>query len=113
MHELAITQAVIGLVSEHAEKAEAGKVVRINLVVGELTGFVGDFVQFYFDHMTKGTIMENAELTFKTIPTTGRCRDCSKEFEVKEMDWTCPSCEGNSIQLVGGNELLVESIEVD
>jgi len=113
MHELAITQAVIGLVSEHAEKAEARKVVRINLVVGELTGFVGDFVQFYFDHMTKGTIMENAELTFKTIPTTGRCRDCSKEFEVKEMDWTCPSCKGNSIQLVGGNELLVESIEVD
>jgi hydrogenase nickel incorporation protein HypA/HybF len=113
MHELAITQAVIGLVSEHAEKAEARKVVRINLVVGELTGFVGDFVQFYFDHMTKGTIMENAELTFKTIPTTGRCRDCSKEFEVKEMDWTCPSCKSNSIQLVGGNELLVESIEVD
>ena len=113
MHELAITQAVIGLVSEHAEKAEARKVVRINLVVGELTGFVGDFVQFYFDHMTKGTIMENAELTFKTIPTTGQCRDCSKEFEVKKMDWTCPSCEGSSIQLVGGNELLVESIEVD
>ncbi|HUU64077.1 MAG TPA: hydrogenase maturation nickel metallochaperone HypA [Dehalococcoidia bacterium] len=113
MHELAITEAVIGLVREHAEKAGARKVGRINLVVGELTGFVGDCVQFYFDHMTKGTIMENAELTFKTIATTGRCRDCGKEFEIVEMDWTCPSCKGNSIQLVGGNELFVESIEVE
>ncbi|MCK4964720.1 MAG: hypothetical protein KAS54_06540 [Dehalococcoidia bacterium] len=29
------------------------------------------------------------------------------------MDWTCPSCKGNGIQLVSGNELFVESIEVD
>ena len=113
MHELAITQDMIELVREHAEKAGARKVGRINLVVGELTGFVGECVQFYFDHMTKGTIMEDAELTFKTIPTTGRCRDCGKEFEIVEMDWTCPSCQGNSIQLVGGNELFVESIEVE
>ena len=62
MHELAITQDMIELVREHAEKAGARKVGRINLVVGELTGFVGECVQFYFDHMTKGTIMEDAEL---------------------------------------------------
>jgi len=113
MHEMAITQAMIELVKEHAEKADAKKVGRINLVVGELSGFVGECVQFYFDQMSKGTIMENAKLTFKTVPTIGRCRKCTKEFEVKDMDWTCPSCAGNSIHLIGGNELFVESIEVE
>ncbi len=113
MHELAITQAMIGLVNEHADKAGAQKVGRINLVVGEMSGFVDQCVQFYFDQMSVGTIMEGAELTFKRVPTTGRCRDCGKEFEIEEMDWTCPGCSGNSIQLVGGNELFVESIEVD
>jgi hydrogenase nickel incorporation protein HypA/HybF len=113
MHELAITQAMIELVKEHAEKAGAKKVGRINLVVGELSGFVGECVQFYFDQMSEGTIMKDAELTFKRVPTMGRCRNCSKEFEIKEMNWTCPSCKGNSIQLVGGNELFVESIEVE
>lgn len=113
MHELAITQAMIGLVREHAEKADAKKVGRINLVVGEMTGFVDQCVQFYFDQMSVGTVMEGAELMFKRVPTTGRCRDCKHEFEIQEMDWTCPSCRGNNIQLVGGNELFVESIEVD
>jgi Zn finger protein HypA/HybF involved in hydrogenase expression len=47
------------------------------------------------------------------VPTTGRCRDCGREFEIAEMDWTCPGCSSNSIQLVGGNELFIESIEVD
>lgn len=113
MHELAITQAMIGLVTQHAAEASAKKVGRINLVVGEMTGFVGESIQFYFDQMSVGTVMEGAELTFKTVPTTGRCRDCKHEFEIKEMDWVCPSCRGNNIQLVGGNELFVESIEVD
>jgi len=113
MHELAITQAMIGLVREHAEKADAKKVGRINLVVGEMTGFVDECVQFYFDQMSVGTVMEGAELTFKRVPTTGRCRDCKHEFEIQEMDWVCPSCKGNNIQLVKGNELFVESIEVD
>ena len=113
MHELAITQALIGLVQEHAEKVGAKKVGRINVVVGELSGFIGQSVQFYFDQMSGGTIMEDAELSFKTIPMTGRCRDCGKEFEIKDMDWICPTCKGESIELVRGNELFVESIEVD
>jgi hydrogenase nickel incorporation protein HypA/HybF len=113
MHELAITHAMIGLVKEHAEKVNATRVGRINLVVGEMTGFVSQCVQFYFDQMSVGTMMEGAELTFKTVPTTGRCRDCGREFEIKELDWTCHSCHNNNIQLVGGTELFVESIEVD
>ncbi|MCK4964719.1 MAG: hydrogenase maturation nickel metallochaperone HypA [Dehalococcoidia bacterium] len=62
---------MIELVKEHAEKAGAKKVERINLVIGELSGFVGECVQFYFNKMAGGTIMENAELTFKTVPTMG------------------------------------------
>ena len=113
MHELAITQALIGLVKEHAEKVGAKKVGRINVVVGELSGFVGQSVQFYFEQMSGGTIMEDAALTVKTIPMAGRCRDCGNEFDIMEMDLTCPSCKGSSIELVRGNELFVESIEVD
>jgi len=113
VHELAITQAMIGLVKEHAEKVNANRVGRINLVVGEMTGFVDQCVQFYFDQMSVGTVMEGAELTFKRVPTTGRCRDCKQEFEIEQLDWTCPQCKGNNIQLIGGNELFVESIEVD
>ncbi len=80
MHELSITQAMIEPVKEHAGKAGAKKVKRINLVIGELSGFVGKRVQFYFNEISVGTVMENAELTFKTVPTMCRYRDCGKEF---------------------------------
>ena len=113
MHELAITQSMFDLVLEQAKQAEAKKVGKINLVIGEMTGVVGDCVQFYFDFISKGTIAEQAALSFKMIPTTARCRSCGKLFELKEFDWTCPYCQGNSMEIISGKELFVESIEVE
>jgi len=113
MHELAITQNMFDLVLEQAEKAEAKKVGKINLVIGEMTGVVGDCVQFYFDFISKGTLAEGATLSFAMVPPKARCRDCDKTFELKEFDWTCPYCGGNSLQIVAGKELFVESIEVE
>ena len=113
MHELSITQSMLDLVLGEAEKAEAESVAKINLVIGEMTGVVGQCLQFYFDFLSKGTAAEGALLDFKVIPTTARCRHCAKKFELGEFDWTCPYCKGNNIEIIGGKELFVESIEVE
>jgi hydrogenase nickel incorporation protein HypA/HybF len=113
MHELAITQSMLDLVLEQAEKAGAKEVGKINLVIGEMTGVVEQCVQFYFGFISRGTLAEGAVLSFKMIPTTARCRNCNKNFELKEFDWTCPHCQSNNIEIVAGKELFVESIEVE
>jgi len=113
MHELAITQSMVDLVMEQAREAEAKKVGKINLVIGEMTGVAGDSVQFYFDFISKGTLVEGAALSFVMVPSKAQCQSCGKTFELKEFDWTCPYCEGKSLQIVAGKELFVESIEVE
>jgi hydrogenase nickel incorporation protein HypA/HybF len=113
MHELSITQSMLDLVLEQAEKAGAKEVGKINLVIGEMTGVVSDCVQFYFDFLSKGTAAEGAVLSFKLIPTTAKCKNCHENFELKEFDWTCPYCQGNNMEIVAGKELFVESIEVE
>ncbi len=40
MHELSVTEQLLGIVLDHARKAEAKRVLKVNLVIGELTGFV-------------------------------------------------------------------------
>ena len=113
MHELSITQSMLNLVLEQVEKAKAKKVGKINLVVGGMTGVVGECVQFYFDFLRRGTPADGAALVIKTVPTKAKCRDCGKLFEPAEFDWTCPRCRGNNIEIVAGKELFVESIEVE
>ena len=113
MHELAITQSMVDIVLEQAEKEGAEKVEAINLTIGELSGFVEESVQFYFGFLSRGTAAEGARLTFNSIPARARCRNCEHIFQLKELDWSCPYCSQSSLEIVSGKELYVESIDIE
>ena len=80
MHEYSITESVLTLALEKAREADAKIITHINLVIGELAGVVPDCVQFYFDHIGKGTEADGAKLIFTTKPTVVRCHKCDKTF---------------------------------
>jgi hydrogenase nickel incorporation protein HypA/HybF len=113
MHELAITQSMFDIVLKQAEQVKAKKVTKINLVIGEMTGVVSDCIQFYMDFLSKGTVAEGVAVSVTSVPPTAKCLTCDKTFMVKELEWTCPRCSGASLEVTGGKELFVESIEVD
>ncbi len=113
MHELAVTQSLLKLVLEHAERAEARRITRINLVIGELSGVVDDCVQFYFDFVSKGTIAESAVLSFERVISRWRCRACGEEFVLQGEGWTCPACGTVGGEVIAGRELYVDSIEIE
>ena len=77
MHELSITQSMLEIVLQQAEKAKAKKVTKINLIIGEMTGVVSDSVQFYLDILTKDTIAEGAQVSFTLVPSQGKCRNAT------------------------------------
>lgn len=113
MHELSITQSIMDIVLDQAKAAEAIKVTKINLVIGEMSGVVSDCVQFYFDFLKKGNAAEEATLDFKVVPVELRCRDCQALFQPNDSRWVCPNCNSTKLEVVKGQESYVESIEVE
>ena len=113
MHELSITQSMIDIVLEQGDKAGAKKIKAINLVIGELSGFVEESVRFYFGFLSKDTIAEEAELNFIPVSAQGRCRICHSTFELEDADWNCPRCGVSDIDITAGKELFVESIDIE
>jgi hydrogenase nickel incorporation protein HypA/HybF len=113
VHELAITQSMLQLAMEHAERAGARRITRIHLVIGKLSGIVDDSVQFYFDFMSQGTLAEGAQLTFERRPVRWRCWACDQEFEPQDDDWACPACQSPGGDVVAGREFYMDSIEVE
>ena len=113
MHEFAITQSMLDLVLEEVEKAGGKTVGNINLVIGEMSGVVDECVKFYFEFLSKDTIARGATLSFKRVPMQARCRNCGELFIPREFDWSCPRCQNSQMEIVAGNELYVESIEVE
>lgn len=113
MHELGMTQRLLDLVLENAKEAGASRVVRINVAVGDSSGLVPDSIAFYFDYLKEGTIAEEAELHFRTIPTVLHCRECDLQFEADRERWSCPNCGGMSVDRLQGGDSHLESLEVE
>jgi hydrogenase nickel incorporation protein HypA/HybF len=113
MHEFSITESMLNLALEKAKEAEAKKITCINLVLGEMSGVVGECVQFYFDALSRDTIAAGARLVFDARPTRLRCNHCQSVFEPRDHDWTCPACREMAVEIVSGRECYMESIEVE
>jgi hydrogenase nickel incorporation protein HypA/HybF len=113
MHELAITQSILEIALRYAQKANANKVVGIQIIIGNLSSVVDDSVQFYWDTIARDTIAEGAILQFERIPTEMVCQDCSITFHPSDETFTCPSCLSPRVKITRGEELRVESIDVE
>ncbi|PWH14119.1 MAG: hydrogenase maturation nickel metallochaperone HypA [Ardenticatenia bacterium] len=113
MHELAITENILALALEAAQKANARHITAIHLVIGDLSSFVDESVQFYFDLLSQGTIAEGAVLHFRREHAMATCRACGHRFQVNPpLVPICPNCGDYHLEVKGGQGLTVDSIEV-
>jgi hydrogenase nickel incorporation protein HypA/HybF len=112
-HELGITQQVLDIAVEKAAEASAKKVKYIDLVIGDMSGFMTESVQFYFDFLANGSIASGAQLRFRHIPIEVRCRQCSRKYLPVGDNWNCPDCGARDMEILTGKEFFVESIEVE
>ena len=113
MHEMSVTESILDIVRRHAEQAQAKRVLRINLVIGELSSIIDDSVQFYFDYLSQDTVAQGAQLCFQRIGIQVSCQGCGNEWAPSSADWTCPRCGLAQARVVSGREFYVDSIEVD
>lgn len=113
MHELSIMQNILGIVLEYGQQARAGKITRINLIVGEFTEIVPRYAQMYFDMIAQNTIAEKAEIHVDTSPAIIKCRICGSltKLDVRHLHMECGTCHSGQVELVAGRELSIDSIE--
>jgi hydrogenase nickel incorporation protein HypA/HybF len=114
VHELPVTRSILNIVLRHAEANGVGKVMAIDLRVGALSDLEPQWLQSYFDHLSRGTVAEGADLRVHRSPLAFRCEGCSTEFQVHREaleSACCPGCGSRDVTLVGGTGYMVESME--
>lgn len=114
MHELAVTQSIVEIAQRHAQQAGAQRIVVIHLVIGDLTGFVDDSIQFYFDFLSRETLAQGARLDIERVEPRVRCNGCRADYTPPDSRlWTCPQCGAFGGEIVAGKEFYVASIEIE
>jgi hydrogenase nickel incorporation protein HypA/HybF len=116
MHELPVTRSILGIVLRHAEARGVHRVLAIHLAIGALSDLESEWLQSYFDSLSRGTVAEGAALRVHRSPLSFRCQPCSNEYTAtrEELDTAvCPQCGSHDAVLVGGTGYTVESMEAE
>lgn len=114
MHELSIAQALIEQVErEVGRTGQSGRVLRLELAVGRLSGVHCESLRFGFGLISRGTIADGAELVIHEPRAVCLCRTCGGREEINDLVCECPKCQSPEISIEEGRELLLQSIEID
>ena len=114
MHEMSIVQALIEQVGVEIEQAaHHGRIVGLDLVIGRMAGVHIDSIRFAFELLSPGTLLDGAELRIKERHAVLACRDCAARHEIEQITLDCPACGSSHVVIQGGQELLLQSIELE
>jgi hydrogenase nickel incorporation protein HypA/HybF len=114
MHELSIVEALIDQVRQELEQADQhGRVLRLELSIGRMSGVNCESVRFAFRLLAPGTSVEDAEIAIQEPKAICNCHACSARTEIDDLVVQCPRCADDHIAIEGGRELVLQSIEVE
>ena len=121
MHELSISKAIAETALAHA----GGRPVRaVSVRVGALRQVVPPTLAFCFEAVAADAGCPGARLEVEAVPALLRCEGCGSEWDPAPPPATaedelaplpsfrCTACGAAAAQVVRGDELEVESIEV-
>lgn len=114
LHEGPVTESILKIVLEYAEKHNARKVNKVSVVVGKMTGYEESSIRFYWEALTVDTIAYGSELEITYVPINVKCSACGEVYEAEDQfGLFCPSCGFYGGELQSGKELYVDTIEID
>jgi hydrogenase nickel incorporation protein HypA/HybF len=113
VHEMSIAQSIVDIAVAAAKKEGAQRILRVNVVAGQLRSIVPIQLSFCFGVAAKDTIASGAHLNLEIVPVARKCRECGESFNVEDVLYICPRCHGVNVEITEGTELRIRGIEVE
>ena len=110
---MSIAQSLIEIIKEEMTRHDATVLRSVRLHIGQLSAIVPQSLSFCFEVITSGTELEGAKLNMEVIPLKGVCRECARDFEIRDYAFECPYCGSPDIETIAGQDLSIVDMEVD
>jgi hydrogenase nickel incorporation protein HypA/HybF len=110
MHELALCEAIAGVVKPYVDGRHVD-VVRVR--IGALRQVVPESLSFCWTLLRDYEDMPDAELELAFVTAEVRCRSCRNESSITSQ-WSllCPRCGSADVEVLRGDEFMVTSLDV-
>ena len=112
MHEYSIVRSLLSQVDEQVRGHEGKRAVRVLVEVDG--GHVDQgFLRDAFDTFKVETTARAAELVITRRPTVMWCPDCEALTTAACDGPVCPRCGGAGVQMTSGDEIYLQSVEIE
>ena len=113
VHEFSIAQTIVQAVLAELKKVQPARLVRARIVAGNLHQLVSANLTFAYKVLTQETPAAGSRLSIRYVPITAECRQCHWRGEIRGALFACGQCQAGDIEITGGRELYLDSIEVE
>ncbi len=113
MHELSVCNALVTQVELIAAQNQAGRVTRIELEVGPLSGVEPELLRRAYPLAIAGTVAADAELVIDIPDVVVYCTECEIESSVPSNRLLCGRCADYRTQIISGEELILKRLELE
>ncbi len=113
MHEMALITNILKIAAERAHQSGHPLITTIEIEVGALAGVEIPSLRFCFQAARGNMVGDQAELVIHEIAGQGICPQCGAESAMDFYAAVCPECGQAKLDITGGRELRVRSIQVE
>ncbi|MBU0581171.1 MAG: hydrogenase maturation nickel metallochaperone HypA [Candidatus Margulisbacteria bacterium] len=111
MHEFGIIEGIFKIIEKTADENKITKISKVKLKIGQMRQVIPEMLQSAFEAVSKNTKAMGAALEIEHVPIIMKCKECGREFVVKNDTYTCPDCGGFKLEVISGQEVVLESVE--
>ncbi len=112
MHELSVAQALVEQIDDIVRAHRAAAAASFRVRIGPLSGVVPELLESAFGLAAAGSVAEQAAMELVQAPVRVRCQTCGAETEAAMNRLLCGACGDWHTQLISGDELILESVEL-
>jgi hydrogenase nickel incorporation protein HypA/HybF len=112
MHETDLAIEIVTLVREQMLLHNAREVKHVGLKIGELSCVAPEALMFAFTEAIKNTELEQSTLTIESVAATARCSEHGVVRLEVNKGLVCPICQNLIPDVVTGEELELDSLEL-
>ncbi|MCG5218647.1 hydrogenase maturation nickel metallochaperone HypA [Streptosporangium sp. KLBMP 9127] len=110
MHEIGMCEGLLDLIEQ---RAAGRRITAVRLRVGARHAVVDEAFDQAFAVVADGTAVQDAVVDLEVVPVTVTCRTCERLSESLDVLAVCAHCGGDDVDISGGDELVLESVQFE
>ena len=110
---MSVATGIINVLRRKLSQLPSCRLIGLELSVGKLSGIEEHSLRFALDTLLVGQGHTDVHLRFRESPAVFKCTGCEWEGQLETFTLLCPDCQASELDIINGQDVILERIEVE